>query len=149
MGEDIKESDAPAALVRILDKISNSIEKLKDEKIWPKLHVLFEKLRETIHKTQHKLKTGEYKSELKEACVSHRRRELPLFPSYTLAQQKIGEFLESWRETMHECLNDCAELMFAELSRLLEDIRRFPKLHEVLCLKIMGIIEKRKLEAME
>ena len=65
-GEDIKDSDAPAALVRILDKISNSIEKLKDEKIWPKLHVLFENLRETIHKTQRKLDTDEYKIELKE-----------------------------------------------------------------------------------
>jgi hypothetical protein len=111
--------------------------------------VLFENLRKTIHKTQRKLDTDEYKSELKESCVSHRRRELPLFPSYTLAQQKIGEFLESWRETMHECLNACAELMVAELSRLLEDVRRFPKLYEILCSKITDIIEKRKLEALE
>ena len=50
---------------------------------------------------------------------------------------------------MHECLNDCAELIFAELSRLLEDIQRFPKLHKILRSKIMDNIEKRKLEALE
>jgi hypothetical protein len=110
-----------------------------------KLHKSFAKLHKRIFATQDIFKAEGYRKRLQKEASRNRRDELPLFPSFDVARQKIMEFVDKWREPCHELVEEIIKLLTRELLKLVKNLfGAWPKLERLVKSETKNAIQEVK-----